>query len=138
MTAKEYLGQAYRIDQRINCKLEQVASLRSLSTKATYTISDMPGSPLRDPHRMEGIIAKMIDMENDINNEIDILIDLKAEIQEVISGVDNIELRTLLELRYLGFMTWEGIAIAIGYNERHIRRMHPVALNKIEVPAICP
>ena len=25
MTAKEYLGQAYRIDQRINSKLEQVA-----------------------------------------------------------------------------------------------------------------
>ena len=28
MTVKEYLSQAYRIDQRINSKLEQVASLR--------------------------------------------------------------------------------------------------------------
>lgn len=27
MTAKEYLGQAYRIDQRINSKMEQIASL---------------------------------------------------------------------------------------------------------------
>lgn len=25
MTAKEYLGQAYRIDQRINSKMEQIA-----------------------------------------------------------------------------------------------------------------
>ena len=32
MTAKEYLGQAYRIDQRINSKLEQVISLRELAS----------------------------------------------------------------------------------------------------------
>ena len=37
MTVKEYLSQAYRIDQRINSKLEQVASLRALATKATST-----------------------------------------------------------------------------------------------------
>ena len=28
MTSKEYLGQAYRVDQRINSKIEQVISLR--------------------------------------------------------------------------------------------------------------
>ena len=27
MTAKEYLNQAYRLDQRINSKIEQVASV---------------------------------------------------------------------------------------------------------------
>ncbi|WP_312072143.1 hypothetical protein [Anaerotignum propionicum] len=41
MTAKEYLGQAYRLDQRINSKIEQVSSLHTLATKATSTISDM-------------------------------------------------------------------------------------------------
>ena len=40
MTAKEYLSQAYKIDNDINSKLEQVASLRDLATKATSTISD--------------------------------------------------------------------------------------------------
>ena len=44
MTAKEYLTQAYRIDQRINSKLEQVSSLRDLSTKATSTLTDVPPS----------------------------------------------------------------------------------------------
>lgn len=44
MTVKEYLSQAYRIDQRINSKLEQVASLRALATKATSTLSDTPPS----------------------------------------------------------------------------------------------
>ncbi len=30
MNAKNYLGQAFRLDQRINSKLEQVASLNEL------------------------------------------------------------------------------------------------------------
>jgi len=44
MTAKNYLSQAYRIDQRINSKLEQVQSLRELATKATATLNDSPVS----------------------------------------------------------------------------------------------
>ena len=35
MTAKEYLGQAYRLDQRINSKLQQIESLRSLTQRVT-------------------------------------------------------------------------------------------------------
>ncbi len=41
MTAKEYLERAYRIDQRINSKMEQAAALRSLSQKATAKLSYM-------------------------------------------------------------------------------------------------
>ena len=43
---KEYLSQAFRIDQRIQSKMEQVASLNDLATRATATYSDMPGSCL--------------------------------------------------------------------------------------------
>ena len=44
MNAKEYLSQALNIDRSINSKLEQVASLHELATKATTLMSDMPGS----------------------------------------------------------------------------------------------
>lgn len=59
MTAKEYLGQAYRIDQRINSKLEQVGSLRALAAKATSTVSDTPPGGNRNVHFMEDIIVKI-------------------------------------------------------------------------------
>ena len=74
MTAKEYLGQAYRLDQRINSKLEQVLSLRDLTTKATATMSDMPGGGSRNVYRMQDIIGKIIDLENEINGDIDQLV----------------------------------------------------------------
>ena len=91
MTAKEYLSQAYRIDQRINSKLEQVSSLRELSTKATATFSDVPPSGTRNVHRLEDVILKIVSLEEEINHEIDRLVDLKREIHTVIGEVRNPE-----------------------------------------------
>ncbi len=42
---KNFLMKAYYMDERINSKLEQVASLNELAIKATSTMSDMPGEP---------------------------------------------------------------------------------------------
>ena len=53
MTAKEYLGQACQIDHRVNSKLKQVASLRTLATKATSTLSDTPQGGGRNVQAME-------------------------------------------------------------------------------------
>lgn len=128
MTAKEYLGQAYRLDQRINSKLEQVLSLRDLTTKATATMSDMPGGGSRNMYKMQDIIGKIIDLENEINADIDQLVDLKREMVAVIKSVKNPEYQTLLELRYLCFKPWEQIAVEMGYSIHHLYRLHNSAL----------
>lgn len=124
MTAKEYLSQAYRLDQRINSKIEQVSSLHDLATKATSTLSDMPGNSTRNTHRMEDIIVKIVDLESEINGEIDRLVDLKTDMIRIINEVDNSEEQTLLELRYLCFKTWEQIAVDMGYSVENIYRLH--------------
>ena len=130
MTVKEYLGQAYRIDQRINSKLEQVGSLRALAAKATSTISDMPHSGSRNVQSMEGIIVKIIDLENEINADIDTLVDLKREIVGIIKAIDNPEYQTLLELRYLCFFSWEKVAVEMDYDLRYLHKLHRKALEK--------
>ena len=134
MTAKEYLSQAYRIDQRINAKLEQVMALRNLASKATGTLSDMPRSDTPNVCRMEDIILKIIDSEHEINAEIDRLVDLKREMRVVIGAVGQPEFQTLLELRYLCFKTWEQIAVAMAYSIQHTYRMHEQALRAVVVP----
>ena len=135
MTAKEYLGQAYRLDQWINSKLEQVMSLRSLATKATSTLSDTPPSGTRNVHRMEDIIVKIIEMENEINRDIDNLVDLKREMVSVIKAVTDPELQTLLELRYLCFKSWEQIAVEMEYSIQHIFRLHDKSIKEIVLPS---
>ena len=134
MTAKEYLGQAYRLDQRINSKLEQVLSLRDLTTKATATMSDMPGGGSRNVYKMQDIIGKIVDLEDEINADIDQLVDLKREMVAVIKAVENPEYQTLLELRYLCFKTWEQIAVDMKYSTRNIYMLHDAAIGAIKIP----
>lgn len=134
MSTKEYLSQAYRIDQRINSKLEQIASLRDLSTKATTTYSDMPRNATRNVHRLEDVICKIVQLENEINEEIDQLVDLKKEIRHVISEVRNPEYQTLLELRYLCFKNWEQIAVLMNYSTKYLFDLHSRALKSVRLP----
>lgn len=134
MTAKEYLSQAYRLDQRINSKLEQVSSLNELATKCTSTLTGMPHSPNRGSSTMADAVTKIIDLQAEINSDIDRLVDLKREIVTVIKSVDNTEYQTLLELRYLCFKTWEQIAVDMNYRVRNVHILHNEALEKVSVP----
>ena len=131
MNTKDYLSQAYRIDQRINSKLAQVMSLRDLLGKATGTLSGAPKAATPNPHTMEDTIAKMVDLENEINEDIDTLVDLKAEIMRRIKRVENTEYQTILELRYLCFKRWEEVSVELGYSMQHLFRLHDEALEAV-------
>ena len=134
MTVKEYLGQAYRLDQRINSKLEQVASLNDLATKCTSTLTGMPRNPGHSISCMSDAVSKIVDLQAEINRDIDALVDLKRDIVALIKSVDNPEDQTLLELRYLCFKTWEQIAVDMSYNVRHVYRLHDEAVNSLAIP----
>ena len=134
MTAKEYLNQAYRLDQRIDSKIEQVASLNDLATKCTATISGMPHNPSRSTSPMADTIDKIIDLQVEINRDIDALVDLKREIVTVIKAVDNPEYQTLLEKRYLCSLHWEQIAVDMNYGIDNIFKLHKKALACVVVP----
>lgn len=133
MTTKEFLNQAYRIDQRINSKLEQIISLHALATKATSTLSDMPVSKTESQSKMAEIIAKIVDLEAEINRDIEKLMEIKQNIVSTIKKVQNPELQTLLELRYLCFRTWEQVALEMDYSIQHIFRIHDKALKSVKI-----
>lgn len=130
MTAKEYLGQAYRIDQRINSKAEQVASLNTLATKCTAALTGMPHNPNRATSTMADAVEKIIDLQAEINCDIDTLVELKREIVSVIKSVSNQEYQTILEKRYLCFLSWEQISVDMNYSMQYTFRMHDRALTE--------
>ena len=134
MTAKDYLLQARFLDDRINSKTQQIASLNELAAKCTTTFSDMPRNPNRGHSRVEDCVIKIVDLEDSIKKDIEKLVDLKKEIMGVIKAVPNVEYQTLLEKRYLCFITWEQIAVDMNYSMQHIHRMHSDALKEIVVP----
>lgn len=134
MTAKEYLSQAYRLDQRINSKLEQIRTLNELAAKTTSTISDMPKSPSPSQSKMADAVVKIADLKNQIAADTDRLIETKVRIAHAIKAVDNIELQLLLELRYLCYHTWEQIAVELEYCIDNVYKLHRRALRLVKVP----
>ena len=137
METKAYLERARNINIQIDSKLEQVSALRQLAIKASSTLSPVPPSGTPDPHRLEETIAKMMDMEHEVDEDIDHLVDLKADIMKVISRVPDDRERVVLELRYLAFKDWASIADAIGLHIRQVYRLHDEALKHIEIPVKC-
>ena len=135
MTAKEYLSQAFHIDQRISSKLSQVMRLREAATSCTATLSDMPRPDSSNQQRMADTICKIVDLEQEINEDIDRLVDLKAEARRVINAVSDPDQQLILELRYLCYKPWNEIMTELGYSEPTIYRLHGEALKKILVPA---
>ena len=97
MTVKEFLNQAYRLDQRIQSKIEQLDSLNALATKASSTLSHMPKNPNKATSTMENTICKIIDLQHEINEDIDRLVDLKTEIVAAIKSVENKNIKPYLK-----------------------------------------
>ena len=134
MTAKEYLSQAYRLDKRIDSKIEQLKSLNLLATKCTSTLSDMPKSQSISNSRLEDTVVKIVDLQEEINRDIDSLVDLKRDIVRTIKSVQNPEYQIILELRYLCFKTWEEIAIQMNYSIDNVFKIRKNALKSVVIP----
>ena len=133
MTAKDYLSQAWRVDRVINAKLAQVRSLRELATRATATWSEIPVTGSRNFQRMEDIIAKILDLESEINADVLNLVDLKRDIVATVKAVADEDCRTLLELRYLAFQSWGEIAEDMRFSKDHIFTLHRKALSAVKL-----
>ncbi len=92
----------------------------------------MPGNKNNGTSKMEDTILKIITLQEEINSDIDVLVDLKKEIMTIIKKVENSEYRTLLENRYLSFLSWEKIAVEMKYSIQQVYRKRTEALKKIE------
>ena len=134
MTAKDYLSQAFHIDQRISSKLSQVMRLREAATNCTATLTDMPRPDSPSRQQMADTICKIVDLEREINEDIDRLVDLKAEARRAINAVSDPDQQLILELRYLCYKPWNEIMTELGYSEPTVYRLHGEALKKILVP----
>ena len=132
MNAFEFLSRAYRLDQQVQSKTQQISDLRAMASHVSAFLGNEPVSHTRDVTSMQGTVAKIIEEEARLNQEIDQLVDAKQEISEVIAQVQDVNLRLILEKRYLLFEYWEKIAVDLGYSSRWIRDRHKMALRVVE------
>ena len=132
MTAKEYLRQYRDADDAINAKLDQIHRLRELATKTTTAMSPARVKSSGEPDKLAGIIARIVDMEREVDDSIDRLQDTKRQVEEAISGVRDARERKVLTLRYINGLRWEEIAVRLVYHYRWVLELHGRGLRAVE------
>lgn len=131
---KKWLNRYRYLDLEIKQKREQLIKWQSMARKTTTTLSNMPkpkGTEIED--KTAEIVAKILDLNNEINYDILRLLSLKGEIETAIGNVENHTYRLLLTMRYIDFKKWEQIAVEMNYSWQNIHILHKKALNSIKI-----
>ena len=130
---KAWLLRYWNLDRLIDRKIAEIAKWTRRATKMSAPSDGMPrGSSVSDT--VGQAVAKIADLQAEINREIDQLVDLRREIEDAIYTVDDPVLQELLERRYIGGDKWEAIAVSMHYSWRNILRKHGKALSAIKLP----
>ncbi len=132
MNTKEFLSQAYGLNEIINSNLRELEEIRALSTSITTLKTETKVKTSTISDITSNVVAKIVDYEREINKEIDKFIDIKKELRQIISIVEKPNERLLLRLRYLEFLTWEQVAEKMSYSLKQIYRIHIKAIESVE------
>jgi len=132
MTAKEYLSQAHRLEQRVSNKLMLIESLRSMTQRVTSTIRENAVSHTSNVTSLQDTIIRLMEAENELNQQIDSLVDLKRDIMLRINELSSIDHQLILEKRYLQYLAWHEIAQEMEFSLRWVHRVHEKALKAFD------
>lgn len=129
--AQEYLLQVRKLDANIGSKLEQVAHLKAMTTKITTTLKQDVISGGGNQDKVGDAIAKIVDLEAEINRDIDAYVDKKREIIGVIEAVEAADQMEVLQKRYLLYEPLEQIAVEMHCTYRNVCYIHGRALQAV-------
>lgn len=135
MTAKEYLQQAYRLNELIDSDVHELERLRDLAGRIS---SPNFGERVQSSRNLDAPFVKylgdIMEMEEKIQKELCRLVVLKKQILTVLGSVADREERLLLTYRYLNNESWEQIAEGLSVSMSTVHRIHASALRNFPVP----
>jgi hypothetical protein len=150
MTAKEFLLQAWQIDARIEDKIAEIDRIqekreRIMAKLTAGRASNLSGMPRGGTYDWTDSIEAVIEADELIRDyvqrvreEIKNLCRVKREVADAIDDVyartRDIRYKRLLDLHYRNFLSWPEIAEKMGYDIRHVTRLHGEALLCVKVP----
>ena len=132
MTAKEYLNQLIAMDNAINRKQQRLATLRDVAMNTTPNYADEAVQCTREKNPLENIMSKIVDLDREIDEDIDALVDFKAEVWEKLDKIADERYKRILWLRYADRKTWRYIALELNFTIRYIHKMHLKALAELD------
>lgn len=134
MKAKEYLQQLKRLDILIKQKNKEVDNLR-LKSKSTssidYSKEKVQTSPSGEASFVK-LIGRIVDLEAEISQEINIFVEEKHKIINQIQKLNNADYIRLLYKRYVEYKSLERICVEMDFSYDYIKHLHGCDLKDFE------
>ena len=128
MTASEYLRQIGLMDNRLKQKMALVVEMKSTANGLKGVAYDADRVQTSPDDRMANTMAKIIDLEYEIMDDVYALTALKTEVVKNILRLNNEKYESVLFYRYVNRRTFQNIAIEMDCDIRHVFRLHGKAL----------
>lgn len=133
MTTKDYLNQINRLNRMINNKISEISQLRELAYSVSSIKNEEKVQTSLKPDSIGCTIAKLEEMEKDIDRTIDEYRDKKCKIISQIDGMEDENYYNILFSRYIEKKSFELIATEMSFSYRNITRLHGKALKAFEL-----
>lgn len=129
--AKEYLMSIALLDAKIDARVSEMDDLKERLLHITATLSpDKGGGGGGTQDKMAGTMARIVDLQRQINADIDGLVDRKNAAMQLLDCMKNPVNMTVLHRRYFLHHTFERIANEMNYSLRGIHKIHGRALQE--------
>lgn len=132
MDTKTFLCQIKYSTTEIRLLRERIEELRTVAERATAALSGMPGGGKADGR--EATVVALVDCQRELAEDLRKQLRVERDVSAAIRAVEDPCLRTLLQLRYINGLQWAEVAGALGYELRHVHRLHAKALAAVVVP----
>lgn len=131
MKAKDYLLQVEKANKMIDNKLVELEQWKAMATGITVHSDGERVQSSGSQQKMADAVCRYVDIQNEVNEQIDRLIDLK---KEVISTIEQLPAQEydLLHKVYIQFMKLEDVAAAYHKHPKWAARIHGSALQKVQ------
>lgn len=127
---KHTLRSAWILQQQIDAYKIELQNLRDNANRITPAYSLVPGGG-GSGQRIENAMARIVDIENNIKQDIEIQLLAIDEIHSLMALVNDPLLKLLLHKRYVLYEKWKKIAVDLNYSWKQVHRLHNEALNII-------
>lgn len=131
MTKDELKNIPY-LDGLINSKIRQLDQLRRYRGRLpTYKGQEsVQSGSVGDP--TASIALKIVQLDEEIAQDIERLMDLKAEVRRLFTKLDDdLKYKSVMELRYLECMSWREVAQSLHFSYKHVFKLHGEALRRL-------
>ena len=135
MTAREYLSQADRLEQRIVLLKDEIEALKEvMSSVSSPGLEEHYNATRNTDAPFVKTVEKLMEYQEELVQKVERLVCLKREITCVINQLENKDEQIVLTYRYIKNYTWSQIGEVLHADERTIRRWHDRALTHVSCP----